>query len=94
MEQALARSRRALFLGMRRGGAPSVATIAPSCLARRNTACMACRDACPTSAIRFTVASGGARPLVEATLCTSCGECVTRCPVGAIALAAAEAAHA
>ena len=32
-----------------------VAEIASSCLAFRDIACMSCRDACPTGAIRFTL---------------------------------------
>ena len=92
MEHAPVRSRRALFLGMRRSDAPPVAAIAQSCLALRNTACMVCRDGCSAGAIRFALTIGGARPLIEPALCTGCWDCLPRCPTGAIALAA-EAPH-
>jgi ferredoxin-type protein NapF len=88
--------RRLLFGGAARPTAPSdtervLAVIADSCLAFRGIACMTCRDACPTSAIRFGLAIGGARPRVEADACTGCAECAGICPAGAIALAAAPA---
>jgi ferredoxin-type protein NapF len=65
-----------------------VAVIAEAYLAFRGIACMTCRDACPTGAIRFALAFGGARPRVEAGACTGCAECTPVCPVGAIAVAA------
>jgi ferredoxin-type protein NapF len=62
--------------------------IAPSCLAFRGIACMACRDACPSEAIRFALAIGGSRPRVVPDACTGCGECLPVCPAEALALEA------
>jgi len=70
---------------------PSTAVIAPTCLAFHGVACMSCRDACPTGAVRFALAVGGARPWIEVDACTGCRECVPACPVDAIHLPAAEA---
>ena len=57
------RRRRLLFGGANSSPDPPanpVAVIAESCLAFRGITCMACRDACPTGAIRFVLALGGA----------------------------------
>jgi ferredoxin-type protein NapF len=64
-----------------------VAVIAETCLAFSGIACMSCRDACSTGAIRFALAAGGARPRVEEEACTGCAECAAVCPADAIALA-------
>lgn len=98
MNGAAVASRTARRLGRRGllfGGAPPpseppparVAAIAQSCLAFRGVACMACRDACHTGAIRFALAPGGARPRVEADACTGCADCAPVCPADAIAMA-------
>jgi ferredoxin-type protein NapF len=87
-------SRRAVLLGRQADPPRRVAAIAPACLALHGTACMSCRDACSTGAIRFALALGGAQPLVQTPLCTGCGACIAPCPAGAIALVEAERPHA
>ena len=49
---------------------------------------MVCRDACPSDAIRFGLALGGAKPRVLAAACTGCAECLPVCPAAAISLEA------
>jgi ferredoxin-type protein NapF len=71
---------------------PPVAAITPSCLAHRGVACMSCRDACPTGAVRFELALGGARPRIDTDRCTGCGDCAQACPAEAISLTPLKAA--
>lgn len=42
----------------------------------------ACAEACPTEALRRNADTGAI--VVDADLCTECGECETACPYGAI----------
>ncbi|MDX1104990.1 4Fe-4S dicluster domain-containing protein [Sinorhizobium medicae] len=64
---------------------PHVAMIGESCLAKNRTYCQACRDACPTEAIRFRPRAGGPfLPELNEEACTGCGACFSVCPVAAI----------
>ncbi|WP_246407902.1 4Fe-4S dicluster domain-containing protein [Microvirga lupini] len=51
---------------------------------------MSCRDACPTGAVRFDLALGGARPRIISDACTGCGDCFQACPANAIELSVVE----
>jgi ferredoxin-type protein NapF len=62
-----------------------VMVIGDECLAFRKVDCQACRDACPTQAIRFRPRLGGPFiPELNETLCTGCGACVSVCPANVI----------
>ncbi|OAP48295.1 ferredoxin-type protein NapF [Sinorhizobium americanum] len=64
---------------------PHIVMIGERCLARNGTDCQACRDACPTEAIRFRPRVGGPfLPELEQEACTGCGACLAVCPVAAI----------
>ncbi len=67
-----------------------VAVIGRSCFALRGIACMSCRDACPTGAVRFELAIGGVRPRISTDACTGCGDCSRACPADAIRVSAVE----
>ena len=86
--------RRSILLGRfadaREPAGPPLAVIGQSCFALRGVACMSCRDVCPTSAVRFELALGGARPRIMAEACTGCGDCSRGCPGDAIQMSEPE----
>lgn len=66
---------------------PVALAIGPTCLALRGVVCRACGEACDAGAIGFRLRVGGAaEPRVETNLCSGCGVCLARCPVGALGL--------
>lgn len=65
------------------------AVIANSCLAVNYVDCQACRDVCPTTAIRFKPRLGGPFvPVLDTDPCTGCGACVSVCPTQSITMRA------
>jgi ferredoxin-type protein NapF len=94
MTETLDLRRRSLLLGRfadaREPTAPPVAVIGQSCFALRGVACMSCRDVCPTGAVRFELALGGARPRIMTDACTGCSDCSRACPADAIRMSEPE----
>ncbi|QRM30339.1 4Fe-4S binding protein [Microvirga sp. VF16] len=96
MTEVVDQRRRSFLLGgITRGdktAGPLSAVIAPSCFALQGIACMSCRDVCPTGAMRFELALGGARPRIMTDACSACGDCIQSCPADAIRISASEVA--
>ena len=85
-----------VFTGVTKGF-DHVIAIAASCLPYHGVDCQACRDVCPTGAIRFRPVRGGPfLPDLVVESCTGCGACISVCPVDAVAVAplSGEVAHA
>lgn len=69
-----------------------LAQIGAACVEPRGVVCRRCGEACDAGAIRYRPIRGGAEVLLSIEACTGCGDCVPVCPVGAIAMAAADRA--
>ncbi|MBU1313750.1 MAG: ferredoxin-type protein NapF [Alphaproteobacteria bacterium] len=68
---------------------PHHAQIEAGCLTHRGVDCQACRDYCPTTAIRFRPRIGGPfQPEIDVDACNGCGACIAVCPVGAVSVTA------
>lgn len=66
---------------------PHHAVIADSCLAINFVDCQACRDVCPTAAIRFKPRIGGPfLPVLNEDACTGCGACISVCPTRSVTI--------
>jgi len=53
------------------------------CLSHHETMCFSCKDPCLDDAIIF---DGLFKPIINDSLCTSCGFCIKACPTSAIIL--------
>ena len=63
-------------------------TITENCFARRGIVCQSCRDVCDARAVEFShMGAAIAKPVVNESLCTHCGACVSACPASAIEIA-------
>ena len=79
--------RRALLLALRPPRERRIPTVDEGCLARAGITCAACREVCPTDAIRFRPALRRvATPSILTDACTGCGACLGVCPVAALRL--------
>ena len=57
------------------------------CFTERGIVCQSCRDVCEPQAIAFKYThSSIPKPVVDESLCTQCGACVSSCPANAISL--------
>ncbi len=89
--QGILPTRRAASVEAQVSGTPAAPiVISGTCLAAHRIECRVCGELCEAGAIRFRPTLGSVAQLVlDATICTGCGDCVTPCPVGAITQAAA-----
>lgn len=66
---------------------PHHVRIEAGCLTHQGVDCQACRDHCPTNAIRFRPRIGGPfQPDVDVEACNGCGACIAVCPVNAVSV--------
>ncbi|HLO78739.1 MAG TPA: 4Fe-4S dicluster domain-containing protein [Magnetospirillum sp.] len=88
-------SRRAFLSGFRNHRSPLpqaqaaalVASVGGACLSAGGVACGTCADPCEPRALRMRPLPGGrALPVIDASACTGCGDCLSVCPVGALSL--------
>ena len=80
-------TRRDFLLGRSTRPTRPVARIGEGCLEGNGIVCQACRDACLPRAVRFLPLGGGiARPVIDESRCTGCGDCAEVCPGNAISL--------
>lgn len=65
----------------------AVAVVSDGCFAAKGIYCRSCGDACAERAIRFSPQPGGRTAVVvDAELCTACGDCAPVCPASAISI--------
>jgi ferredoxin-type protein NapF len=70
-----------------------VASIGADCVELKGVNCRRCGEVCDENAIRFMPMGGGrAAPVLNATMCSGCAECLAPCPVSAITLTARDTA--
>jgi len=64
--------------------------ISSRCLAANGVICRSCEEVCEPRAVSFIQRAGAvARPHIDLSRCTRCGECVPICPTTAIAITTA-----
>jgi len=90
-------SRRALFRRLSPSQEPTIpqgavlALLGDGCLAVRGITCASCVDPCEPRALKIRPMLGGrGLPIIDASTCTGCGDCLNVCPVGALSLVRAE----
>lgn len=61
------------------------ASISDRCVEGKGIACRMCEGACESSALQFRPRVGGGSAVgIRGGVCTGCGSCIARCPLGAI----------
>lgn len=63
----------------------TIAISATSCISWNSVMCFSCKDPCLENAIVF---EGLFKPVIDDDKCTSCGFCISRCPVNSIEVVA------